>query len=137
MSRSGYTDENDDQWSLIRWRGAVKSAIRGRRGQSFLREMAAALDAMPDKSLIAEELEQDGEVCALGSVGKARGIDMAQLDPEEYESVANAFGIPEALAREIMYENDNEWRSAVTPEKRWKRMRDWVQQQIKMEAPRS
>jgi hypothetical protein len=34
MSRSGYSDDidsADDQWALIRWRGAVKSAIRGAR----------------------------------------------------------------------------------------------------------
>jgi len=29
MSRSGYTDSCDmDQWDLIRWRGAVASAVR-------------------------------------------------------------------------------------------------------------
>jgi hypothetical protein len=37
MSRSGYSDDLEN-WSLIRWRGAVASAIRGRRGQAFLRE---------------------------------------------------------------------------------------------------
>jgi len=47
MSRSGYSDDCDDQWSLICWRGAVKSAIRGKRGQAFLKEMLAALDALP------------------------------------------------------------------------------------------
>ena len=132
MSRSGYSDEIDDQWALIRWRGAVKSAIRGKRGQAFLREMATALDAMPDKSLIAEELEQDGEVCALGAVGKARGIDMGPIDPEEYEVVSKTFGIPDALAREIMYENDCDWRDE-TPQQRWERIRNWVDKQIKKE----
>lgn len=37
MSRSGYTDDCDDQWALIRWRGAVNSAIKGKRGQQALR----------------------------------------------------------------------------------------------------
>ena len=55
MSRSGYS-EDCDGWALVRWRGAVKSAIRGQRGQAFLRELLAALDAIPDKRLIAEEL---------------------------------------------------------------------------------
>lgn len=32
MSRCGYSDDYD-QWALIRWRGAVESAIRGKRGQ--------------------------------------------------------------------------------------------------------
>ena len=69
MSRSGYSDECDG-WDLIRWRGAVASAIRGQRGQAFLREMLSALDAMPEKRLISEELERDGEVCAMGAVGQ-------------------------------------------------------------------
>jgi hypothetical protein len=43
-------------WSHIRWRGAVASAIRGGRGQAFLREMLAAMDAMPVKRLVANEL---------------------------------------------------------------------------------
>jgi hypothetical protein len=127
MSRSGYSDDCDG-WDLIRWRGAVASAIRGKRGQDFLREMAAALDALPEKLLIAEELEKDGEVCALGAVGKARGIYMGSIDPEEREDVALAFGIPKALACEIMYENDDYWKE--TPQHRWQRMRDWVQKQL-------
>jgi hypothetical protein len=96
--------------------------------------MAAALDAMPEKVLISDELEQDGAVCALGSVGKARGMDMSNLDPYEYETIAPAFGIPEALAREIMYENDEDYRQE-TPEERWQRIRRWVQRQI-AEEPR-
>jgi hypothetical protein len=41
MSRSGYSDDCDG-WALIRWRGAVNSAIKGRRGQQALREIVAA-----------------------------------------------------------------------------------------------
>ena len=46
MSRSGYGDDIG-QWDLIRWRGAVQSAMCGKRGQAFLKEMLAALDALP------------------------------------------------------------------------------------------
>lgn len=52
MSRSGYADWCDDNWAMIRWRGAVASAVRGKRGQAFLRELATTLDAMPEKRLI-------------------------------------------------------------------------------------
>jgi hypothetical protein len=128
MGRSGYSDSCEG-WALIRWRGAVASAIRGKRGQAFLHEMAGALDAMSEKSLIAEELEHGGEVCALGAVGKARGIDMKTVDPKEYYSVADLFGINSKLAQEIMYENDEgAWQE--TPEQRWQRVRKWVQRQI-------
>ena len=61
MSRSGYVDDMCDEWALIRYRGAVKSAIRGKRGQAFLREMLAALDAMPEKRLISGALVFDGQ----------------------------------------------------------------------------
>ena len=106
MSRSGYSDECDG-WELIRWRGAVKSAIRGKRGQQALRDLLAALDALPEKRLAAESLvTEGGEFCALGALGKARGMDMESIHLQERGDVARAFGISEALAAEIMYEND-------------------------------
>jgi hypothetical protein len=130
MSRSGYSDDCDN-WDLIRWRGAVASAIRGKRGQSFLKEMLTALDALPEKRLIAEELEKDGEVCALGVIGRARGIDMSQLDPEDYGAVSIAFGIPRALAQEIMFVNDDYlWWKEATPEKRFATVRKWVEKKL-------
>lgn len=136
MSRSGYIDDCcDDNWQLIRWRGQVASAIRGKRGQTLLRDLLAALDAMPEKRLIAGELEAEGEVCALGAVGKARGLDMSEIDPYEPEDVAVAFNIAQQLASEIVFENDENgpW-SGETPEQRWKRMRDWVASQIRSAA---
>jgi hypothetical protein len=63
MSRSGYSDDCDDQWRHIMWWGAVTSSIRGKRGQAFLREMRDALDAMPEKRLAPDALVRGGEVC--------------------------------------------------------------------------
>jgi hypothetical protein len=127
MSRSGYTDCCEG-WELIRWRGAVASAIRGRRGQAFLKEMLAALEAIPTKRLISHDLENLNGVCAIGAVGARRRIDLAQIDPEDHEAIAAIFGIPHALACEIMYENDEAagyWQRE-TPEQRWQRVRDWI-----------
>lgn len=137
MSRSGYVDDLDPL-DLGRWRGRVASATRGKRGQDFFRALVAALDAMPEKRLIANELELDGEVCAIGALGRARGIDMSQLDPEESEDVADTFNIAECLAKEVVYMNDEyfDWkyvagtRTEYTPEERWQKMRDWVVKQI-------
>lgn len=150
MSRSGYTEDCDDQWASIRWRGAVASAIRGKRGQAFLAEMLAALDAMPEKRLITMHLEQGGEVCAIGSVGKARGVDMSGIDPEDYERVAHLFGIAAPMAQEIVWLNDEAiwWETdengkpiregdsfkRITPEGRWRQMRAWIVSQLKAEA---
>lgn len=130
MSRSGYSEDCDNDWRLICYRGAVTSALRGKRGQAFLREMLAAMDALPEPKLIADDLEQENAVCAIGSVGRARGISMSNIDPEDAESVAILFGIAPALAREIVWENDDgSWRTE-TPEQRFSRMRKWAESWI-------
>jgi hypothetical protein len=130
MSRSGYNDDYDiEQWSLICWRGAVASAIRGFRGQAFLQELRKALDELPEHKLIAQELFKDGAVCALGAVAKRRSLDVSQVDPEDQDRVAATLGIPKALACEIMWLNDEHW-GRDDPEARWKRMRDWVESQL-------
>ena len=141
-----------EQWDLIRWRGQVASAIRGKRGQAFLLEMWKAMQALPAHRLIANELENidDGTVCAIGSVGKARGVDMSKLDPEDYEAIADAFGIPHQLAQEIMFLNDEYDRGdyveahgptrygrglyvliPITPEKRFERMKKWIEDHLR------
>lgn len=139
MSRSGYSDDGcGDQWADIRWRGAVDAALKGKRGQAFLRELAERLDAMPEKRLIAHEWVKDGDACALGVVARARGLAAAisTFDPADDVGVmyaARLLGIAPAMAREIVWMNDeSEWRS-VTPEQRWKTMREWVARQIKKE----
>ena len=131
MSRHHYSDECEDYWASIRWRGAVRSAIRGKRGQAFLREMLAALDAMPEKRLVRGELvTDDGDVCAIGSVCRARGLDVSGIDETEPEEVAAAVGIAVALAREIAYENDDAVFFDETPEHRWQRIRNWIAREI-------
>ena len=113
-----------------RWRGAVASSIRGKRGQALLREMLEAMDALPEKRLVASALEAEGQFCALGTVGQKRGVDMSKLDPEDYETVAARFGIATPLAQEIFYLND-EVNYSATPEQRFERMRAWVVSNIK------
>ena len=126
MSRSGYSNDGDyDQWSHIRWRGQVTSAIRGKRGQAFLHELIEALDALPEKRLIANELENGGNVCAIGSVGLQRGIDMSEIDVDDYDTIAAKFGIARQLVQEIEWMNDEgQWRA--TPESRWQYIRNWA-----------
>lgn len=136
MSRSGYS-EDGDEWSLICWRGAVASATRGKRGQTMLRDLLEALNAMPNKRLIAHDLIADGEVCAIGSLGLARGVKMEGLDVEDYGGIARTFGVAAPLVQEIEWMNDEGsciWQE--TPEQRWIRMRGWVASQIKA-APAS
>lgn len=73
---------------------------------------------------------REGDVCALGALGRVRGLDMTDLDPNEPEGVAAAFDIASPLAREIVYWNDEGGDYQETPEQRWQRMRDWVARQI-------
>ena len=135
MSRSGYSDSDDygDLWATIRWRGAVKSALRGKSGQKFLRELIAALDALPVPALAAGSLQTaDGEFCALGAVGRARKLDMAWAAEREEdgddlsEDVACEFSIARAMAAEIMHLNDEGGAYDETPRRRWERMRTWA-----------
>lgn len=110
----------------------MASAIRGRRGQAFLRELIEALDAMPEKRLISGELRKDGEVCAMGSVGIKRGIKLEALNTHDYDGIADTFGIAHQLVQEIEWENDEggPW-TGETPEERWKRIREWAVAHLK------
>jgi hypothetical protein len=130
MSRSGYSDDCENIWL---WRNSVDRALNGKRGQAFLRELLDTLDAMPKKELIEGELvTEDGEVCALGSVFKARNINVVQI-PEYYDNrnAGKALGIAYSMVAEIAYMNDNESQYDETPAQRWVRMRAWVVGQIK------
>lgn len=137
MSRSGYSDDwDDDDGRLQLYRQAVDRAIAGKRGQAFLHEMAAALDAMPVKELIADDVVRSGsQVCALGSVALARGLDVSKLDIYDGASVGEVFGIARSMASEIAYWNDEQGPSSETPEARWKRMRSWVDLHIWKPTP--
>lgn len=133
MSRSGYNEDGESSaWSLICWRGQVASAIRGKRGQAFLHELLEALDAMPVKRLIAHDLIAKDGVCALGSIGVKRGLELEKLDPYDYDQLGEVFGIARQLVCEIEYINDDAHYYA-TPEQRWQHIRDWTVRSIAKE----
>jgi hypothetical protein len=140
MSRSGYSEDFyfDDPLAWGAWRGRVASATRGKRGQRLLREALAALDAMPEKRLVAHSFQRgDGCVCTLGAVARARGIDVSDLEMEDPEfgdppeNVGERFDIAEPLAKEIMDANDEGSTWIETPEQRWVRMRAWIAERIR------
>lgn len=151
MSRSGYDVCICNFNEVNLYRGNVDRALAGKRGQAFLKEMLRAMDAMPEKRLISHAMEvtepypkndeRVGDVCALGSVAKARGIDMSRIDAliesgdddEVGRIVAKRFSIAEPMAREIMDANDDEL-GLETPEQRFVRMRAWIQKQIREAA---
>lgn len=138
MSRSGYSDDGD---YINLYRGSVYSAIRGKRGQELLRELAVALDAMPIKELAPNSFQTDtGQYCTLGVLGAARKLDMTELEriarseEDDYGfytpmAAAKAFGIAKCMAAEIMFENDEAF-IGETPAHRWARMRAWVSEHL-------
>lgn len=145
VSRHGYSDDLDHK-DLAMWRGRVASAIRGKRGQKLLRDIATYMDAMPVKELASHALvRDDGCVCALGCALKLRGVEV----PKEYvgtddelcgageeettEWAAQVLDIAEPLAKEVSYEND--WQSRETPADRWTRMRAWVAERLAAAKP--
>ncbi len=139
MSRAGYTDEFDERYpnATALYRQRVRNAVRGKRGQAFLRELGDALDAMPEKKLAARTVAKDGDCCALGCVALRRGVDLAPItytdaDDEECDGdwttewLRDQLGIPDCLAREIVYENDECGPAGETPAQRWVRVRSLV-----------
>lgn len=158
MSRSGYGDYDGDCESnyYLLYPSIVRRSTKGKRGQQFFRSLVAALDALPEKRLVPNELEtQAGAVCALGALGKVRGVDLTKLDPEDVGSVAETFLVSETLVREVTHVNDDEFehytkrvpiywvptaeevwdhgpvlRIPETPEARYERVLDWARSQI-------
>ena len=127
MSRSGYTDDCEH---LNLYRANVDRSLASKRGQEFLRELASAMDAMPEKKLIAKKLiDEQGQCCTIGVVCKARNIDVSTLCDDDPWQVSKAVGLSRVMAAEIAYMND-EWNCDSTPEERWHRMRKWVDEQI-------
>ena len=140
MSRSGYSDEWDgDGVPPQFYQEAVIRAANGKRGQAFLRKLAAHMDAMPEKKLVAHDwVADDGAACALGVVLQAERPDLAEQstnwdtdDDWGVRYIARQLDIANSLAAEIVYVNDEggQWRHGdqpETPEQRWERVRRWV-----------
>ncbi|WP_311238281.1 MULTISPECIES: hypothetical protein [unclassified Xanthomonas] len=108
----------------------------------MLRDLIAALDALPEKELIAGIVEQDGCFCALGALAHFRGTDLDQGEHggTDYDFEANRaarrLNIAHQLVQEVVFENDEagEWRyphgQHEPPEARWERMRAWAVSKI-------
>jgi hypothetical protein len=134
MSRSGYSDDCEH---VELWRGAVVRATKGYRGQHLLKKLRAALDAMPSKRLIRDEIANgSGDVCAFGALDPAAPAYDGDDGYYHSRQLAKHFGIAPALAAEVVFMND-EWFTSQreTPEERWSRMRAWVDEQIVPEEP--
>lgn len=139
MSRSNYC-EIEHEGTVNLYRASVERAIKGKRGQKFLRNLLAAMDALPVKELYQGDLvsidydEKTGQnytlgYCALGTVCKDKMSidDLLKIDSFDHQELSRLFNISPRMAAEIMFENDEgeSW-LAETPVQRFDRMRLWV-----------
>ena len=159
MSRSGYIDDCDYDPDMIlsqgRWRGQVLSAMRGARGQALLRKALEALDAIPSKQLGEDSLAlPTGHYCTIGAVYAHQALEIPApdeplydewgTDPNVAEEIIDSASVDldaaHQLIREIMWENDHcVWSKpgevpGRTRQRRWQRMRKWIEHRIKAEA---
>jgi hypothetical protein len=134
MSRIGISDDEEFPGQFGLWQGNCQRSIKGRVGQAALRELEAALLALPQKRLIAGELEDsEGEVCALGALKRYKGVAEVKAEPEwEMEEVGVELGMPRLVAWKVVALNDDEfdWRAPISPEERYEKVLTWVRKQL-------
>lgn len=117
--RFSYTDEEDVPGQFALWQANCQRSINGKKGQAALRELEAALLALPDKRLIAEKMiDADGEVCAIGALAKYKGRDLLaepHIGPDdefegdgEMEEIGMELGMPRLVAWKVVCKNDVE-----------------------------
>ena len=137
MSRLYQDDSGDaEPWMEGQQAGALRSAIRGQRGQRLLRDLVAGLEALPSPELSAGALEDEdtGCCCAFGVVRRYRGAAAvplyfdpmeADLDPPHF---AEPFDVAPALAWEVVEVNEGSSDSNMEAARRqrWERVRAWA-----------
>ena len=137
MSRYCDSDDYDwEPWMEGQAAGAMRSAIRGRRGQQLLRDLIAGLDALPEPELAAGALEdpKTGCVCALGAVRLQRGSEAVPLrfDPTDedvdWRELAEPFDISQTLANEVVAQNEfiSKRNDEQSSRRRWLSVRAWA-----------
>jgi hypothetical protein len=122
--RLNYSEDEDFTGQFALWEANTERSIAGKRGQAALRELEAALVAMPRKRLIREAVAdaQTGDVCAVGALSLSiqirQGVDpkealarLEAIDPDDTEGTtgeAERLGIPRMVAWRLVALNDLE-----------------------------
>ena len=126
-----YRDEEDFPGEFELWQANVHRSLHGKRGQTELRELEAALLALPVPRLIYGTLtDDDGGICAIAAYGRHKGVDLSTFDAEEDSvDVGIIGGMPRLVAWQIVELNDSGRRE--TPEERYVRVLAWVREQLR------
>ena len=90
MARISYSEEEDYPGQFFLWQANVARSLKGKKGQAALRDLEAALLALPEKKLIPYHLTRKGDVCTTGALvahrmvtlGQARDAALAELEDE-------------------------------------------------------
>ena len=130
--RINYSDEEDWPGQFELWQGNCERSLRGRQGQQELKELKAALLALPDKSLLYKTLyDEEGGVCAVGAYGRHKGLDLTKFDVDsETDEVGIEAGMPKLVAWKVVEMNDILFDRTFTPEQRYEGMLAWVESKI-------
>lgn len=155
MARINYSDEEDWDGQFELWNANIERSVHGKKGQWALRELEAALLALPRPRLVRNALADDGDVCAVGCLvlalrvkrGDDRAAVLAELeasDPDDDEAaqrMAEPFGIPHLVGWKLVELNDIEcearWddlhkmRVEMTPEERYAHILAWVRSHLR------
>lgn len=141
-------DHSAGEYPYGLWLGAVRRATFGKRGQAVLRELEAALLALPQKRLIDGAICREGDVCVLGALALRRKVaagmgatearrELAEHWPVEdfddrweLREFSKEQGLTYALAWEAMAANDEDARG-MTPEGRYEYVLAWVRKRLR------
>ncbi len=90
MSRVGWSEDEDYPGQFDLWRSNVERSLAGREGQQALRDLEAAMLALPEPRLIGRRLVKGDDVCANGALvayrraarGQSREAVLAQMREE-------------------------------------------------------
>ena len=159
--RIGYSDDEERPGQFALWQANCDRSLKGKAGQRELRELEAALLALPKKRLIKDLLCEGDDVCAVGAYAKYKGLDLDRFDPEdESDEVGVSAGMPSLVAWKVVEMNDLQldtvWELAygpvnryeahyrggiplirdMTPEERYENMLAWVRKELKPCKPK-
>ena len=142
--RVGYSEDEDSVGRFNLWQANCRRSRQGKKGQVALRELEAALLAMPDKRIQKDVfVELSGEACAIGalmmhklvSAGVPREqaiVECAALEPLDTEEHGVRIGLPRLVAWSVAVENDDEWKNR-TAEDRYLHVLAWVRRELSHE----
>lgn len=140
-----YDEDFPNQAEL--YRANVQRALKGKRGQAFLKELEEALVALPEKKLIEGRICEMGKVCAMGALALKRRVSSGEKiedalrwleDEAPQEGYADEtaafmekhFGVLGCLAMEVAYTNDERRQKDPTEEARYEKVLTWVRENI-------